>query len=302
MPILPAAPPIAVPQLSGFDYVVIDAARRRVYAAHTGSQALLIVDADTGTVKGQVRTGPLQGIAVDPATGHVFTGNGDGDSVSEIDPVALAVLHTTDVAGHVDAIAYDPSTKRIFADEDDGTRVFVVDATTMNVAGTVAVPGHKPEYLALDDKAHVLFQNISDLDEFVTIDPATLRITSVVKTPAISGNHPLQYDPAYDHVLVGGKNGTFAAYMPNGRLVGTVAIQHSVDQCSLDPASHLIACAGSGELTVIRDNPNGAPTLVARAAIDAHAHTVAVDPTKLQAWVVWAGASGDEIQPFSIRP
>jgi len=302
MPILPAAPPVTVPELSGFDYVVVDAARRRVYAAHTGSGALLVVDADTGAIEGQVRVGPLHGIAVDPATGHVFTGDGESDSVSEIDPVALSVLRTADVAGHVDAIAYDPRTKRIFADEDDGTRIFVVDAATMRAAGTVALPGHKPEYLALDDKAHVLFQNISDLDEFVTIDPATLRITSVVKTPAVAGNHPLQYDVDYDHVLVGGKNGTFAAYTSNGHLVGTVAIQRSVDQCSLDPASHLVACAGSGELTVIRDNPGAAPTLVARTAIDAHAHTVGVDATKLQAWVVWAASGGDEIQPFSIRP
>lgn len=302
MPIVPVAPPETVPQLSGFDYVVVDDARRRVYAAHTGSDALLIVDADSGKIVGQVRVGPMHGIAVDPATGHVFTGDGEADSVSEVDPVALAVLRTADVAGHVDAIAYDPATRRIFADEDDGTRIFVVDAATMTASGTVALPGHKPEYLALDPQAHVLFQNIADLGEFVTIDPSTLKVTSVVKTPQIASNHPLQYDVAYRRVLVGGKNGVLAAYSPAGELLGTVAMQPSVDQCSLDQRSHLLACAGSGELTLVRDEATGPPSLVGRIAIDPRAHTVGIDAVRSQAWVPWSGTTGDRIQAFAIAP
>ena len=46
-----ALPPQPVPVFSGFDYVTIDAQRRRVYAAHGGSKALLIVDADSGKVR-----------------------------------------------------------------------------------------------------------------------------------------------------------------------------------------------------------------------------------------------------------
>jgi D-alanyl-D-alanine carboxypeptidase len=50
MPIVPIAPPMPVPMHGGFDDVTVDAAHRRVYAAHTGASALLIVDADTGKV------------------------------------------------------------------------------------------------------------------------------------------------------------------------------------------------------------------------------------------------------------
>jgi len=76
----------------------------------------------------------------------------------------------------------------------------------------------------------------------------------------------------------------------------------SDDQRSFDRASHLVAWAGNGELSVLCDYLHGAPTLVARAAIDAHAHTVGVDATKLQAWVVRAAASGGRIEPFSMHP
>src|SRR5271166_4252344 len=104
MPLLPAAPPQPVPVFSGFDYVTADAQRRRIYAAHGGSSALLIVDADGGTIVGQVRVGPLHGVAVNPADGHVFTANGLARSVSEVDPVTLKVVRSVDLPAILDAL------------------------------------------------------------------------------------------------------------------------------------------------------------------------------------------------------
>ena len=302
MQLLPALPPQHVPIDSGFDYVTVDAQRRRVYAAHTGSQALLIVDADSGRVLGQVKVGPLHGVAVDPATGHVFTGDGESRSVSEIDPVSMTVLRSAGVDGNVDAIAFDPANGHIYADEDDGTRIFVIDASSMKSVGTVALPGHKPEFLTVDPATHDVYQNISDLAEFVVVDGASLKVTHTVPTPDIKGNHPLQYDPAYGHVLVGGQNGVFAAYDKAGTLVGKTAIQPRVDQCNLDRASHRVACAGSGILTLLQDNPSGAPTVIARTPIPAEAHTVGIDPATGAIWIVWPSADGDFTQSFTLQP
>jgi len=283
--------------ISGFDYVTVDAQRRRVYAAHTGSEALMIVDADSGKVLGQVRVGPLHGVAVDPANGHVFTGNGTDDSVSEVDPETKTVLRTADVDGHVDAIAYDPSNGHIYADEDDGTRIFVVDAKSMKSIGTVALPGHKPEYLSIDPQSHDLYQNISDLGEFVIVDSTTLKVKKTVPTPDVTRNHPLQFDPAYGHVVVGGKNATLAVYDRSGKLVGKTTIQTSVDQCSLDRDSHEIACAGSGQITLLRDEPSGAPQIVGQVKASPEAHTVGIDAKTGNIWIVWSEeGSGDFVQ------
>jgi DNA-binding beta-propeller fold protein YncE len=154
-------PPQPVPIYSGFGYVTVDAKRRLAYAAHTGSQTLLIVDADSGRVLGQVKVGPMHGVAVDPQTGHVFTGDGESKTVSEIDPVGKAVLRSADVDGNVDAIAYDPGNGHIYAGEDDGTGMFVLDAKTMKSIGTVNLPGHKPEYLAVDPQTHEHTRSVS---------------------------------------------------------------------------------------------------------------------------------------------
>ncbi len=301
MPLLPVSPPQPVPISSGFDYVVADAVRHRIYAAHPGSQSLLIVDATSGKVLGQVKVGAVAGIAVDPENGHVFTGNGESRSVSEIDPVKMTELRSVDTDGNVDAIAYDPSNGHIYADEDDGTHIYVIDAKSMKSVGTVDLPGHKPEYLAINPKTHEVYQNIANLNEFVVIDPESMKVKRTVVTPEIKGNHPLQYDPQYDHVLVGGQNGTLAAYTPDGKLVGKTSIQARVDQCTLDRSSHEIACAGSGEITLLRDQPNAGPTLVARAKVDPEVHTVAIDPATKRMWFVWAAAKGDFVQALQSK-
>jgi len=301
MPLIPISQPQPVPIRSGFDYVTVDAQRRRVYAAHTASQALTIVDADTGKVTGQVRVGPLHGIAVDPENGHVFTGNGTDNSVSEVDPVTKTVLRSANVAGAVDAIAYDPSNGHIYADEDDGTHIFVVDAKTMKNVGTVDLPGHKPEYLAVDPKTHDVYQNIANLSEYVIVDGASLKVKKTIATPDVTGNHPLQFDAAHGHVLIGGTNATIVAYDATGKLIGKTTVQKTVDQCSLDQHSHLLACAGSGMLTLLRDNPSGAPTIVSQLPAERGAHTVGIDEKTGNVWLVWAQATGDFVQAFSTK-
>lgn len=302
MTLLPVAPPQAVPIFSGFDYVTVDVQRRRVYTAHTGSARLAIVDADSGAVLGQIKIGSVHGVAVDPVSGHVFTGNGTDNSISEVDPVAMKVLRTTDVGGAVDAVAYDSATGHVYADEDDGTHVYVLDGASMKSVGTVDLPGHKPEYLDIDPKTHDVYQNIANLGEYVVIDAKTLKVKQTVRTPEITGNHPLQYDDSLGHVLVGGQNGMVAAYDRTGTLVGKTAIQARVDQCSLDRTTHLFACAGSGMVTVLRDNPSGAPTIVAQTTVPAEAHTIGLDGRTGQMWIVWAQPGGDFVQAFKTSP
>jgi DNA-binding beta-propeller fold protein YncE len=211
-------------------------------------------------------------------------------------------LRCADVGGEVDAIAYDPGNGRIYADEDDGTRIFVVDAKTMKPVGTVHLPGHKPEYLAVDPQTHEVYQNIADLAEYLVVDPKSLTVVKTVPTPEIQRNHALQYDAAYGHVLVAGQNGMLASYDKSGVLVGKTPIQPRVDQCSLDPASHDIACAGSGMVTVLHDNPMGAPIVLARGAAASEAHTIAIDPRNANVWIVWPEAAGDFVQSFKVQP
>jgi DNA-binding beta-propeller fold protein YncE len=302
MHLVPVTPPAQVESFRGFDYVTVDAAARRVYAAHTGSNALLVVNADSGKVVGQVEVGPMHGVAVDPQTGHVYTGNGLARSVSEVDPVSLNVLRTAVVDGQVDAIAYDPVLHRVYADEDDGTHVFVVDTKTMKQIAAVPIPGHKPEYLVVEPQTHDVYQNIDNLAEVAVIGAAPLKVTRTFPTPVIQKNHPLQYDEQNHILLIGGKNGTLASYTTQGKLLGTVVIQQAVDQCSYDPTTRQIACAGSSKVVVVSVSSKGELKLVASMNVNEDVHTLAFDPKTGHLWIVWADDKGEYVQELALKP
>lgn len=301
MPIVPALPPHQVQIFSHFDYVSVDAQRRRVYAAHSGSDRLLVVNADTGAVEGQVETGNVHGNAVDPVTGDVFTGDGDSGTVSEVDPVKRTVLESVDIGRPIDAIAYDPKTARIFADEDGGTQVFVVDARSFKLLGSVPIPGHDLEYLAVDPARPILYQNIPDQDEYVEIDTRTLKVVDVVRTPELTKNHPLQFDAAYREVVVGGKNGVVSVYTADGAKVGQTTMPAGVDQCDLDQTTHVLACAGDGKLWTVQIENGAAPRLLDTIDTGHPVHTVAVDEKTHRLWTVWSDPDGDFVRAYEER-
>ena len=193
MPALIAAPPVRVPVFSGFDYMTVDEARHRAYAAHTRSNRLLIVDTLGGAIAGQVDVGPMHGVAVDPQSGDVFTGNGTDDSLSRVDVAAMKVIASVSVPGHIDAIAYDPARQRIYADQAGGGNVYVVDAATMKPIATLTMPASKLESPAVDPKTGTFYQNLANGGGFAIVDPQTLRVSNVIRTPELENNHALVF-------------------------------------------------------------------------------------------------------------
>jgi 6-phosphogluconolactonase (cycloisomerase 2 family) len=300
MPIVPFIPPqpVATGAGHGFDYVTVDARRRRVYAAHGGNASLLIVNADTGKVMGQVHVGPMAGVAVNDVTGNVYTGDGTDKAVSEVDPVAMKEVHRVNVDGPVDAIAFDPQYHRIYADEDNGTRVFIIDTNSFRHVGTVTVPGHKPEYLVVDPQTHDVYQNIATDNAIAVIDPKTLTATRIIQTPNLRNNHPLQFNVNNRTLIAAGENGVLAVYGLDGAAIASTAIPTRVDQCAFDEQRSWLACAASGSI-VLYDVPySGAPTMLGQLSVAARMHTVAIDGATGRLWAVWGSPQGDYVQGF----
>jgi DNA-binding beta-propeller fold protein YncE len=304
VPIVAVTQPVPVSPGGGFDYVTVDSQRGRVYAAHAGGGGLLIADADTGNVIGIVPVGPMAGVAVDPATGHVFTGNGDAKSVSEVDPETQQILRTAIVDGGVDAIAYDPDLGRIYADEDNGTRIFVIDTKTFKQIATVTLPGHKPEYIQVDPETHDVYQNIATNNEIAVIDSKTLKVKKIIPTPQLTNNHPLQYDAVHHVLFAAGENGVLGVYDRAGTLVHQVKYpEPHVDQCSWEPTRGWLACAGGG-ITLFSYDGTGEPKLLDDQKIAAGIHNTAIDAKTGTIWVVWGSKTSSDafIQGFTYKP
>lgn len=301
MPIVSALPPQTLSTKGGFDYVTVDSVRRRVYATHGGASNLLVVDADTGKVIGEVHVGRAAGVAVDNATGHVYTGDGDDKAVSEVDPVTLKELRHVAVDGPVDAIQYDAGNGRIYADEDDGTRIFVIDAVTFKQIATIKLPGHKPEYLQIDPKTHTVYQNIASDSEIAVIDPKKLEVTRTIKTPELQNNHPLQLDAQHGALFAAGENSAMGAYSTKGSAMGTGAYPGRVDQCDLDAEHGVMACFGGG-ITLFSFDGTKLPVQLAQLTISRGVHTGAIDPKTQRIWTVWQDDAGAHVQAFQYKP
>jgi len=299
---LVALPPHAVPIVSRFDYVVVDPPRARVYAAHTGSQTLLIADEKTGDVLGQVDVGPMHGVAVDPVDGTIFTGDGTDQTVDKVDPVSMKVVATVSVPGNVDGIAYDSQLHHLYADEDNGSHVYVIDTASMKLVGTITLPSSDPEQMAIDPATQLLYQNLNDKDSIAVIDPSSLKLIKIIKTPQIANNHPLFFSRQLHQLVVGGKNGVMSAYSPDGRHLGDGKVQPDIDQCSLGQRGDLAVCAGKGVVTLVRLVPDGAPHVTATIDTKHDVHTVGIDEGRALAWIVYPSQSGDFIEALRIAP
>jgi DNA-binding beta-propeller fold protein YncE len=299
MPISAASPPQSVPISSFFDYMTADAARRRVYAAHTSSSRLLVVDSSAGAIAGQVRVGSMHGVAVDPQTGNIFTGSSDG-TISLVDPVALKVLATVKVGGPVDAIAYDASHRVLYADEGmGGARLFVVDATSMKVLSTLTLPSHYLESPAVDPATGTLYQNLADRNGFAIVHPPG-QLVKVIATPQLTSNHPLVFSAFAQQVIAGGLNGLLGAYTVDGEHVGDVSVQPNIDQCSTGERGQFIACAGRGVVSVLAARKGSAPQVIGTFDTGhAGVHTIAMEEASKTLWIVWSDERGDWVQRLS---
>ena len=298
---LVALPPQAVPIVGRFDYVATDPMRGRVYAAHTGSETLLVVDAQTGAVS-QVSVGPMHGVAVDPADGSVYTGNGTDQTIDKVDPVAKKVVATVGVPGNVDGIVYDPVLHRLYADEDGGPHLWVIDTVSMKLVATVKLPSNDPESMAIDPTTHLVYQNLNDSDSIAVIDPKSLKVMKTIKTPQILHNHPLVFSPQLDQLVVGGKNGVMSAYSPSGKRFGDGKVQPNIDQCSLGQSGEIEVCAGAGIVTLVRLARSGAPVVIAKIDTKRDVHTVGIDEAHNRVWIVYAAQNGDFIEALRIAP
>jgi DNA-binding beta-propeller fold protein YncE len=272
-----------------------------VYAAHTGSQTLLVLDARTGAVS-QVSVGPMHGVAVDPEDGNVYTGNGTDQTVDKVDPVASKVVATVTVPGNVDGIVYDPALHRLYADEDGGPHVWAIDTSSMKLVGTVTLPSSDPEAMAIDPATHLVYQNLNDSNSIAIIDPKSLTVVKTIKTPQIVHNHPLVFSPKLNELVVGGKNGVMSAYTPSGKRLGDGKVQPNIDQCSLGQSGDVEICAGEGVITLVRLSRDGAPAVISTIDTKKAVHTVGIDEAHGRAWFVYPAQNGDFIEALRIEP
>ncbi len=261
---------------TGWDYLTVDAAARRVYVSR--GTHVMVVDADTYALVGDIPdTQGVHGIAIAADLGRGFTSNGRANTVTIFDLKTLQTLGTVNAGKNPDAIVYDGATKRVFTLNGASKDTTAINAADGSVAGTLALGG-KPEFAVADGKGNI-YVNIEDTAELVQFDAQTLK--ELHRWPLKPAESPtgLSMDLVHRRLF----SGCEGKMMPvldadSGRIVTTVTIGDGVDATAFDPGTQLaFASNGEGTLTVVHEDSPDKFTVLENVPTKRSARTMGPD-------------------------
>jgi DNA-binding beta-propeller fold protein YncE len=265
-----------VPQPSGFDYLTLDSAARRLYISH-GTQ-VDVIDADSGKIIGAIGDTPgVHGIAIAPEFKHGFISNGLEDKVSMFDTTTLQLIKKIDVGKGPDGIWYDPGSKRVFTNDKDSEDITAIDAKTAEVVGTVKIGGNGEEAGIGNG---LIYVNVENQAQVVVFDPKTLEIKNHFPI-GITKPTGLANDPGTNRLFIGSNLESKMAVMDavSGKVINTFPICSGVDYASFDPDAKLIffSC-GDGTLSIYHEKSADEYEDAGAIKTQATAKTMAFDP------------------------
>jgi DNA-binding beta-propeller fold protein YncE len=268
---------IPVPGDGGWDYLIVDAAGRRLYMSH--ATHVVVFDADSHAIVGDISdTDGVHGIALAPDLGRGFTSNGRANTITIFDLKTLKSLGTAKTGTNPDAIIYEPVTKHVFAFNGRSHDATVVNGADGSVVATFPVGG-KPEFAAVDGNGNV-YVNVEDTSEILHID---------AKTNAVLHRWPLAPCKEPSGLSIDAKNRRLFAVCDNammavmdadsGKIVATPKTGDGADASAFDPETNYAFSSNgeSGTLTVIHEDSPDTFSVVDHVTTKTGARTMALD-------------------------
>ncbi len=278
-----------------FDWMTIDARRRRVLAAHTELGKLEVLNLDTGKQVASIKTGACQGVAVSDKL--YFAGDADERKLVVVDADSLRIKGEVKVPGPIDAITYNPRTQTVYAGHDDGADVWAIQAETRTLLGAIPVHG-VPEYIEFDKQSNRLYQNVKTTNSVAVIDVETNKVVSTWSTSPAQRPHGLAVDSKKKRIFSAGANGILVSIdMKSGKVTSIVSIGNDADQIAFDADKHRIYCACSGAISVI-DAAADELKVVGSVPTHKNATSLAVDLKTHAVWTSYCDEKDSFMQKF----
>lgn len=262
---------------SGWDYLAVDPAAKRLYVSH-GTE-VVVIDTASNTVVGRIADTPgVHGIAVVPALGRAFTTNGRENKVSVVDLKTLQTLSKVPTGANPDAIVYEPARNEIYALNHTGHSATVFDAGNGDVTATIPLAG-TAESGAADAALGRVFVNIEDRNSVDVIDTAKHAV--VANWPVGPAEEPtgMAIDPSSHRLLIGGGKALVMIDDTTGKVVASVPICAGTDATFFDPGTKLVFVSCSdGHVTIAHMDSASALTVVQTLETAPRSRTMALDP------------------------
>jgi DNA-binding beta-propeller fold protein YncE len=293
--------PIALTGTHGkFDFLTIDAAQRRLLAAHTGNASLDVIDLDRHVLIKSIPTGAAQSSSIDEKGNRYFVAVSKPPQTVIIDAAKLEEIGKVPLAGPADISAFHPPSGKVYVDHDDAKEVWVVDPASQKVTATVELPGDAPEDLGFDPTNQRLFQALKTSSVIAVIDVAENKVFASWPTAPAQAPHGMAMMPNDDAFLVAGGNGKLVLMsQKDGRVLSSVDIPARVDQIAYDPELRRVYCAsGTGKIAVVGVD-HGQLTNLGEVDSSVGCHSITVDVSTHTVWIAYAAGDASFVRPFS---
>lgn len=269
----------------GFDHAAVHRGRGLLYVAHTGNDAVDVIDTHGGRY---LRSIPgLTGVAgalVEEDQDLVFTSNRGEDTVGIFRPGAEAGLVRVAVGVRPNGLAYDPARRILLAanvgdpDRPGSHTVTLVDIDERVVHASIAVPG-RTRWTVFDPTQGLFLVNVADPAEIVSVDPD--RPEAVVGRFAVPdrGPHGLDLDAPRRRLFCACDGGKLVSLdSRSGAVQGILELSGAPDVIFLDRAlQHLHVAIGDPGVIDVIDTARW--RRLETVATERGAHTLALDET-----------------------
>jgi hypothetical protein len=283
-----------------FDFLSIDAGKRRLLAAHPGNASLDIIDLDQHALVKSISTGVAQSAAIDEKGGRYYVAVSKPPQLITVDATKLEEVGKVPLAGPADLSAFNTQSGHVYVGHDDGKELWVVDPAKQKVTGTVELPSDAPEDLGFDSTFQRLFQALKSSSVITVIDVAENKVTASWPTAPAQAPHGMAMMPKEDAFLVAGGNGKLVLMsQKDGHVLSSTDIPNRVDQIAYDAGMHRAYCAsGTGKIAVVGVE-NGVLTALGEVASSEGCHSIAVDAATHTVWIAYAKGDASFVRPYT---
>ena len=270
---------------SRFDYQSFDPTSGRLYIAHLGDDAVVVFDAASRKVVGEVRNVKhVHGVIAVPELHRIYASATGTNELVGIDDQTLKIAARVPAGEYPDGIAYAASVKKLFVSDKTGKTVTVIDAVTNKPLSTIKMGGPvgNSQY---DPMSGRIYSAVHKLNEIVEIDPTQEKITARYQLTDCRDPHGLLIDSANRLAFAACEaNAKLVVFdLAAGKQVAVYPVGSEPDVLALDTSlGRLYVACESGFVSIFDEQSdakerNAVLKLVASAFYVDKAHSVAAD-------------------------
>ncbi len=240
---------------TGYDYLRVDSAKRRVFIAHMNRVEVL--DVDNGKKVGEIAgMHGVHGIELIPELGKGYITAGLDRAVTVFDRDTLKVRKLIKYTGiKPDAIQYDPDTRRLFVVNGGASGdVTLIDPSTDSIVATVDIQGDKLEQIGFDGHGRA-FVNDEGKNVIHVFDTHSLEPIATWSLGGCTEPTGMAVDREHHRVFAACGNERLAVLDTNdGHVVALPPIGSDPDGALFDAASRQIFTSNrEGTLSVLQE-------------------------------------------------